>query len=477
MALVDSVALAAAEKLAHSAGAKAGLAAFKTLALSVASTEGRARAILGALRCATALRDGENVSVASGWWPSIKEGGYLREIVALCNDLVRAGMREEAVALAAAEVARYPSARASYLHGRCLELVGHDAARAYADAVARAEKEGAADVGALARLRRAESIAREPTRVDDAVAEAKALDPVSLPPVRRLAWARVALRSSSRFARAAALGVLEELGTTGAVRLAALHADAMGDALTPLEADRTRAVLRRWPVESEREAALARLGAVERIAAAASALEREAAVTEAAQMSPDAAAHLVRARAVLSGAGGGPRSGAARGVADLALDALVALRAARQGEAVEALAAAGRALREEDEAAPRATGAAAAPLPVAAWTALDAALASESSLVVGEAATFAETILARPRAPSPRGHVGLAGALRRAGREDLCVAALRLAAAQREAGAHDALVRATSSRAWEIATHGGPGARAEALRLLRQARGATGSGR
>lgn len=486
MAIVDTVALAAADKLAATAGPKAGLAAYKTLALNVASSDARARAILGALRCAAALGEANDLEAVTAWWPSVKEGAFLREVVALCDRLLASGRGGAAVNLAAAEVARFPSARASYLHARCLERArgaaasagpdagpDADADAAYGDAIVRAEKEGVSDVAAAARLARASLRALDPARREEAAADVRAIDPTRLAPAQKLAWARLSLASSSRFARATALGALDEIAASAssgedrareAMRAAAEHVDAMGEALTPLEADRARVAIARWPETEARTVALARVDAIARIARAAPG-ERDAAIEAAASASPDDAAPLARARALLAGGGAGRFPTAGDALTATALDAVAALRTDRLGDAAHALATAARALRDADGDRHRA-----ASVPAPLWTALMLGAGSSSRMVRDDALALAEVLLTRARPSPPRGFVALSAVLARAGRDDLALLALRTASARSEPGVEAALVRATAARAWRVAARNEATARAEAIRLLRDAK-------
>jgi hypothetical protein len=246
--------------------------------------------------------------------------------------------------------------------------------------------------------------------------------------------------------RASALGSLEAVAAAlgpragDAVRIAARHVDALGDVLSPLEAERAFAVLRHWPNEDARAAALRRLSAVLR-AATAKEGARDEALIAAAETDPDAALHLARARAALAGGARGPGARLTGEPAFLAashgLDAIVAMRDGHEDEAA-------RALGDASKIDVR-------PAPPPLWTAAHQALLFASATVRAEGLRLAETLLRPGTGSPPRGYLAFAGALRGARRSDLSLRALRRAHALREKDATDALVTTLTAEAWSAA--------------------------
>ena len=185
-------------------------------------------------------------------WATIPVTGSAPELVDACRDLARAGMRADAEALAALEVTRARTAKALYLWARC--STGTDATERFAETIVRATSEGAGAIVASARRRRAELLAARWDTLPEAVVEASAIDLAVAGPGERLAIARVLLLASSRFVRATAIGILDELVTTeradrtlapAALHAAARFADDAAFALTPLEVERLRALFGR----------------------------------------------------------------------------------------------------------------------------------------------------------------------------------------------------------------------------------------
>jgi hypothetical protein len=414
VSVVDVLAVAAAERVETLFGAAAALSSYRAVVRRAAAGEARARALRGMLRAALAARDDAAVSEVADTWQSAGFGDHLPAVIHACKELARRGAHGLAAQLAAAEVARHRTARALYLLGRTAELAGDAprAAEALADAAARAAREGAADVGAAARARAAELRARTP-----ATGIPESLDVTGQDPRRALAVHAARLAAApSRFARASALGALEELARAalargdrpaaeGAILAAARHADATGDALTPLEADRVAAALRLWPAAGEADAALRRLRALSEIAAAAPGDARDDAIVRAAEAAPEIAADVHRARARPD-----------------------AIDVARVLAAAEAHAA--------------------SPSP-AEWTAVRLGLGDATLLA--RAAGVARLAVAAARGAPPRGWLSLGRALAAAAEEETAVAALRRADAAREAGAAEALGHALLARAWRLA--------------------------
>ncbi|MDC3962543.1 hypothetical protein KEG38_52485 [Polyangium jinanense] len=463
MKFVDDIGLGAAQKLETAVGPFVALPAYKRLLVRTAEPSFAARAALGALRCAVRLGEEREIEDIAAYWSTLSGSGpHLPAILELCRQLARFGRKSAALTLAGAEVEREESARALYLLGRMLELTGDGdgAFVAFGKAAARADAEkGAADVAVASRARRVERLLGDRTTAALAVADAASADPAGAPPDHKLVIALGRLRSPSRFVRASGLSLLEELGrdpTTSlgrlAIRLAAEHADALGDALTPLEADRVAATLRHVPDDAARENALARLAAAQAIAASRGEAQAEA-ITRAGELAPEIFPLVCRARATLTGGGQGdygpspsastePSSPSLR-LASLGLAAYVALGKGRPREAAEALT----------EATDLVTsgGVGVAP-PV--WTAARAALGSTEPLARAAGVRLCEVLLSGPSAAPPGGHSAFALALARAGRTDLAVRAARDAVTGKESSARALLGSILREQGWALAAAG-----------------------
>lgn len=479
MKLAASVAVAAAERVERTGGARAGLAVWRTMADNAVDVEARAVAVLSALRCAVVLRDAAAFEAVLPGWPRVREGIHV-DVFARVREAALGGLLPQATALARAEVGRLRSARALYALARCLERGGDDEAAeaTYADAAARADNEGRAEIASAARLRRAKLLAARHGTVGPALEEARRVDPEHLAPRERVTLARVLLRAPSRFVRAGAIDLLDPVVAGADARLAsralvllAEHADDAGDDLTPMEVDRLRALFARPSVSSRaqraREALEVRAGFA-RAASSASAEEAvHVAMDRAAALDPALGELHARARDLVAGrfeahaAAAHPVAvlGATAPWSDLwaaVLDLAFAVRDDKAGRAVLVL----RALSERARAG--------AAIPVQVWTPLATALASEAADARAAALDLAESLLASPsrRAP-PRGWMGIAGALVVAGREDLAEVARRAATARGEPGAAAALGETLVRAAWRAVESGD---RARAITLLREAR-------
>lgn len=430
------MALAAAERVERAAGAKAGLVAYRALVTNVAAMESRGRAILGALRCAVRVSDLATVSTMTAWWKPIHEGAYLEEIIALTTALQEGGHGKAATDLAAAEVARFRTARALYLFARCLELGDDPAAPGvFSEAAERADNEGAKALATSARVRRISWLSRAHTSFALALDEAVAMDLTEAEPWDTLVICRARLRSPSRFVRAGALALLEDLAKGPDLRLAeqamllgATHADDYAEELTSLERDRVTSLLRHWPIESERDASLAVLEAVAKIALFP---ESEEAIHEAA------------------------KAGSPLPLASLGLDAVLAM----QGEKVSEASAS---LRQATALVP---GAPSIPAPL--WKSAELGLASPSPIVREDAARLSDALLAEPRKGPRGGFIPLARALDDDGNAELALQAFRAALIAREPGSREALAQALIGRGWK---HASAGQREEAIHALKEAR-------
>jgi len=483
MSLAADVAIAAAERIEKSAGESAGLAVFKRLAQNAAGVELRARAILGGLRCAIVLRDLGALRDLSQLWQTVDSGAW-DGIYGRCRELWHAGLGVCATDLAHAEVRRMPSARALYAYARCLDVAGDvRAAAAFGEAIAKAEREGAPSLMRTARVRRVYWLSRSAETLPSAVEEAKLVVPGEVTAEERLVLARVLLRSPSRFVRAGALGILDELATSSptlvakALRVAAQHADETAGGATPLETDRLVAIFGREPFAKQAAPARDAIRALERIARTkgqrgpAAEAELERALAEAARSSPELAALHRRAREILAGrfeahasalvrtegsteASAGDHPSPYAAWAPL-LDAVVAMRDQAWPRAARSI----RSVAEVAEGGER--------LPAQAWTILQAALACEDAEVRGVAGRAVASMIKTTSAAPPRGWLALATSLTACGMEDLATHPRRAAALAKEPGAAEALALTLTRSAWQLAERG---ERSRAIARLREAK-------
>ena len=251
--VASAVAVAVGRGVERALTGRAALAYYRTLLGSTTDPEARVEAVLAAIRVAMGLGDKAAIGELGAVWATIPDGFGRDEAVRLCRELVNAGMTAEAAVLAGAEVARHRTAMSLYLWARCSEGT-EDAPGRYAQTIERAEREGARHIVDAARRRRAVLLAGRWETLPEAVREAATIDLQATPPSERLAVVGVLFASPSRFVRATAIGVLDELVLTErrdtrlaaqALRAAARFADAMGDALTSLETERLKALFGR----------------------------------------------------------------------------------------------------------------------------------------------------------------------------------------------------------------------------------------
>lgn len=485
MSLVASAMIAAGERVEQTGGASAGLAVWRRLAASSSSAELRGEAIVRGLRCAVKVRDVGALQELTTLWETVDHGVW-NGLFEVCKELWRVRLPFVATSLAQAEVRRFRTARALYTYARCLDAAGDPrAAQAFDEVVPRAETEGAKDIERAARLRLAVWLARSPDTLARAIEEAKRIAPNELSAADRVILARVLLRSPSRFVRAGALGLLDDVVSNEEARawhaaalcLAAAHADRASDGLSSLELDRLRALLGRPPIAKLVGRASEALASCDAAARAPDDASFERALAASADVDPSLAPVHRRARDIVAG-----RFEAQLTIQDnetpsdpwpLLLDVVAALRDQRAdaGHAFGARASdvvAAHRLRQLAELVERGRS-----VPVQTWTVAQAALADASADVRGVAGRLLAAMLgerkpgARRIGPPPHGWSPLAQALAACGMESLATTARRCASAAKETGADDALALALTRSGWELAQTGD---RSRAIERLREAR-------
>lgn len=484
MSLSVDVAVGAAERLERTAGPGPGLKMWRRLASSATSLELRGRAVLGGLRCAIKVRDESAIRDLSLLWRTVEhvDEEQWNAVFEACKALARAGLGTWATELARSEVMRARTGRGLYALARCLDVAGDaHAIAAFADALSAAEREGATKRANVCRVRRAAWFARSAETLGAAVDEAKRVSVAEATPAQRLVTARVLLRSPSRFARASAIGLLDDLVTSGAsagapepaaelarqaLSLAAHHADDMNDDLTPLEVDRLVALLSREPVAKELVRVRDVVRAMDRLARAKekkSDADFEAALDDAARADPELAILHQRAQDILRGRFEAHESSrtAAHPQWTALLDAVVAMRDDAWPRTAHAL---GR-LASFAERGER--------VPPHAWTIAQAALETTDAEVRNVAGHLVAAMMKTTTASPPRGWLGLARALAACGLDDLATTARRSAALANEAGAQEALALALTRQGWQLAQAGDSPRAIERLREARALRATT----
>lgn len=475
MSLTADVAIGAAERIERAVGASAALTVFRRLASTADASELRARAILGGLRCAVGLRDLGAMRDLTLLWKTVDPGAW-DEVFATCKWMWRVGLGVPATELAYAEVKRFPTAKALYAYARALDLAGDArAADAFGEAVAKAEKEGAPALLRSARVRRAVWLLRSAETLPAALEEAKRVPPADVTPAERLELAGVLLRSPSRFVRAGALGLLDELATgagvspalaTRAVRLAARHADEIGDALTPLETDRLLALFARERLAASCGPVRDAVRALDRLARSKADAVLGVALDEAARGVPELAALHRRAREILAGrfeahqaeapaVEGRAPPGSPWAPWTPMLDAVAAMRDAAWPRAARSL----RTVAEYAEGG--------RDLPPQAYTIAEVALGADDAELRGVAGRLVAAMMRTTSAAPPRGWLSLATSLAACGMDDLASRPRRAAALAKEAGAEQALGLSLTRKAWQLAL---AGERSRAIAALREAK-------
>jgi hypothetical protein len=457
MNVASSMAIALAERVEKSAGPKAGLLAWKTLADTSSPGDTRARALLAAMRCALAAGEFSEMNALTQAWEFAGPAPFDREVAAIVKGLARSRLLAPATALAAVELLRRRSAFSLYLHARCLDVANDARAHdAFGEAVRRAEEEGAAaePIARAARLRR---LARSPDPD-----EAAKLDLGKLAPRDRIIVARALLRSPSRFTRAGAIAALDGLVASGdvpiakgALAVAGAHVDDAADLLTPLEIDRLLALFGREVAVGLAPRGRDLVKAAASVAHAATDAELDAALAEAAKIDASLAANHRRAREILGGRVEPAATPPAKDPAGLVLDAFSALREDQTTRAATALVALG----DAEERGIR--------VPAEAWNVARLGLESEHLAVNAAAARLVTAKMRSRRGGPPRGWLEIAAVLSARGLHDLADRARRHAVATKEPGAEDALVFALTRAGWE---HARRGEREKALARLREAK-------
>jgi len=431
MSMAGALALRACEQVEKSAGPRAGLVAWKTLAQNSAETEVRAKALTAGIRCGIALRDGSAVEDLIGLWVTIDSGDW--PVPHLVRELDRGGLRTQAIDLAQAEATRHRSAHALYTYARTLDVARDErAVHWFRETIERAEKEGNRRISASSRMRLASLLAGSWKTLGEALDEASKLDAKLV--VDPIELARIQLFSGSRFTRAGALGLLAEAANHDdlevrlrARRLAARYADEAADSITPLEHDRLNAFL------------------------------KDALGQQLATAVEERAKDILRGRFEVprDEIGAKPSDARARRLFrhDQVLDVVVAMRDGAPARAARSL----RVLAEANERLPREV------LAVA-----HAALVHGDAELADVAIRIVTRWLARPSyAAPPKGYLALADALDSAEQPDLALLARRAAALRKEPNAVATLATRLTRVGWEAATEAD---RAHAIRLLREAK-------
>ncbi|MEM9069130.1 MAG: hypothetical protein AAGE52_11520 [Myxococcota bacterium] len=264
MGMGANFAIATAESVGRTLGARAGLSALRKLVDSLESPEDQARALFSALAYAHQLRDTDATVWLLVHWSTLDGVRGFTRIVRVCEQLVAEDRWEDAHSVAAAECTRTVDVgRAFYLRARCTRdprSSVEDLRRALRLAQ-REPKDEALVLAATARLARVTLEKPKP-----------APDLAALSPCDRLVVVAARLHAKGRYGRVSALDGILELAASGdeevaeaAIRLAARHVDMEGR-LTDIEMDRVRAAIARWPDEDERASALAHLTVREAIA-------------------------------------------------------------------------------------------------------------------------------------------------------------------------------------------------------------------
>ena len=258
MALLDAIAIGAAAQIRRTAGARAGIIAYKNL-LQSATEETRAHAILGGIECAIDASDEHAAFTFAEQWVFVTQGSWERAVVSRLKLLGRKKYLRPAHVLAEIEHKRAPRPFIAYALARICEArdLDADAQIAWASCASFESAKDARAVVTRAALEIASLRARAPETQDAALVLARKIDASALRDLQKVHLACILLLSPSRFERASALSTLCDLARKDpavratAIRRAAAHADRLGSALTPLEADRVAAAIAIWPLEKK----------------------------------------------------------------------------------------------------------------------------------------------------------------------------------------------------------------------------------
>lgn len=476
MSFAASVAVRMANRIERAGGPRAGLAVWKALAERSMSGEAHGTVLLAAFRCAVALRDPTALEELSTRWGDVSGEAWGAQIAALCVEMTRAGLLSRAVALARVESQRSRTSYALYTYSRCLDVARDQAAvGAFRETIESAEDEGAKVIEVAARVRLAVLLCRSVDTVPAAVDEARRVELTCLSPSSRLAVARVLLHSPSRFTRASAIGIVDEIVcgddaalSARAIEITARWVDDVREELTPLEFDRLVALFGRPRAVSIAPQAKVVMRSIERVVRAKGDAQLEEAIEHASSVDPSLGPLHERARDILRGRfevardpiGDVPDDPARRHVFrhEQILDVVVAMRDRLLAQAARSL----RWLAEAEEAGER--------LPREVLGVAHVAFGEEGDELRDVAARLVAAYLRRSSpAPPPRGFVALADTLMSIGEDDLSLRARRAAVLVNEPGARESLGVHLARIGWRLALHEPP-EREASIRMLREAK-------
>ena len=476
MSFFGDIGLRAAESLEQSVGPYVALASYKRL--FAGPPEVRAKAALGALRCAVALDDEREVVELCPVWQSASESD--QSATPIVCELVRRQRPRAALVLASAEEARSGSVRAAYLRrlveGELAATIPSELVDGWRRVVAAAAKgeDAALHTHATAHLLRAlfDRASQDPTfalsRAElTTLGEDAKLGLAS--PAEQLLLLRARLFSTSRYHRASALSAVEELARRAegplrqdAVLLAARHFGALFTRLDAVEIDRIAATLKHWPDPRDQHLALAQLPAWVRLLAATRAgpgsPRLQQAIDDLAAHSTEVAraVRVMRADDDAEPASRPLGTSAEETLAWLGVDASRALAREAQADAERIFQQALRSLSPE------------VGLPPALWLAATRALASGDAAVRRAAGAIVDQALSRTASMPPLPLVDIAGLLSSAGLSEAAGRALAEAGRWNEAGAGALLADETRRAEYEALRRG---ARSRPFEPLRRAPG------
>lgn len=467
MGLTSSVAIAAAEGVERAGGPRAGLAVWRKLATTTTEPDVRRKATLAALRCAASMRDFAVFSDLTRWWETAGDGGE-EEVFALCGALSRDDLLGAASELMAAEARRQKSARALYAWGRCLEGSRDGrAAGVFREAAAIADREKASALARSSLIRLAAIAVRDPRTREEALRDASRLHAETTDPAEQLLLAETLLASPSRFVRATAIGILDDLVTKGgplrperdcafslrALFAAAAYADGALDQLTEMEVDRLLGLFGREAARPHGVHAARALDASWRLARARTDDAVASASKEAVRFDPALGPLHERARKIA--AGDVESWDAPKSLSNTLLEAAAGVLGGGFSRAERALAV----LAEAQE-----TGV--ERVPARAWSVVTRAMTSGDASVTTAALRLATAMLNATNGAPAKGWRHLASCSAACGAHELAIRALYRGVAARESGAAEALGLTLTTEAWRAAKSGD---RSRAIACLREA--------